>query len=231
MISVVCFKWKSPGAGIRQFNADNVNILYAMVKRNLKLDFKFFCVTDDKKEINEDIITVDLWKEPKMPAVKTERPQCYKRLKLFSPESKEIFGPRVVSLDLDTVIIKDVTSIFSTPGDFVGYNKKYIPYQGAFFIHEIGTRPYIWEEFDPIKSPKLAKKYEGSDQAWLSYRLPKNERVVTKANGIYCYDVDRLHKRLEPPKDCRMVIFRGAFKPHYPHVFNKHPWIQSHYRV
>ncbi len=179
MISIVTFKWQSPNSP-RGFTYEHVNILHAMVKRNLKIPFKFFCVTDDWAGINQEIQVIQLWLEPLMPVVKTNRPQCYKRLKLFSPEAKEIFGERLVCLDLDTVIIGDITDIISTPGDFVGYNKRHVPYQGAFFIHQTGTRQYIWTDFDPITSPKLAKKYEGSDQAWLSFKLPKGEKVLTK---------------------------------------------------
>lgn len=228
MISIVTFKWKSPGSS---FTSNHVNILYAMIKRNLKTPFKFFCVTDDKEGIHKDIIAIDLWPEPEMPYIKTNRPQCYKRLKLFSPEAKEIFGNRVVCIDLDTVIVKDITDIIQTPGEFVGYNKRYVPYQGAFFIHETGTRSYVWADFDPIESPKLAKKYEGSDQAWLSYKLPKGEKVLTKKDGLYCYDADKVNKPRDLPHDCRMVIFRGGLKPHYPKVYNKHSWIKEHYRV
>jgi len=229
VISIVTFKWKSLHS--RGFTSLHVNILYAMIKRNVKCPFKFFCVTDDKEGINPEITSLDLWPEPVMPETKTKRPQCYKRLELFYPEMKEVFGPRVVCMDLDTVIVKDITGIISTPGEFVGYNKRYIPYQGAFFIHDIGSRPYVWTDFDPLTSPKLAKKYEGSDQAWLSYKLPPGEKVLRKEDGLYCYDADKVNKAKPLPPNCKMVIFRGGYKPHYDKVFRKHKWIQEHYRL
>ena len=48
-VNVICMKWGS------LYNAEYVNKLYNSVKRNLTLDFNFYCFTEDGKDINQNI--------------------------------------------------------------------------------------------------------------------------------------------------------------------------------
>lgn len=207
-----------------------------MLRRHVKLPYKFFCVTDDipkaKHELLPGVNIIPIWRMAGVPVKHPTKPNCYKRLRLFDPDMRKVFGDRIVCMDLDLIITGDITQILQTPGDFVGYNKRGVRYQGAFWIHEIGTRPEVWQEFDPETSPALARKagYEGSDQAWLSYKLRPNERVLTRADGLYCYDIDRLNARALPP-EAKIVFFRGARKPWHPQVFGKVGWVSQHWRL
>ena len=51
MVNVICIKWGT------LYGPEFVNKLYSMVKRNLSLEFRFVCMTDDTTGIDEHIET------------------------------------------------------------------------------------------------------------------------------------------------------------------------------
>src|SRR5690606_24009061 len=90
-------------------------------------------------------------------------------------------------------------------------------YNGGFWLHKMGTRQYLWDEFDPKTFPAYLKgklnargrQIVGSDQAWMSLRSP-GEKLYTHADGVYRWS-SALRRRL--PKDCRVLFFPGPMKP------------------
>ena len=114
-ISFVCWKWKPFIDGKKgiSFTSQHVNILFAMLRRHMRDPFELVCITDNADDIHPKIRIVPLWNDLK------ETPGCFRRLKIFSPEMKQIIGPRIVSIDLDCVIVNDITSLFQRDEDFV----------------------------------------------------------------------------------------------------------------
>ena len=49
MINIVCVKWGT------KYGPEYVNVLRAMIKRNLSLPHRFICFTDNKTGLNADI--------------------------------------------------------------------------------------------------------------------------------------------------------------------------------
>jgi hypothetical protein len=236
VIRVVTWKWK-PFAGYRStFLAEHVNTLRNMVARHYNAPHEFVCITDDPSGIDADIRIVPLWDDfASLPSPLGARgPSCYRRLKAFSAEAAEIIGPRFVSLDLDTVIVGDVRPLFDRPEEFAiwGDTAPRTWYNGSFWLLTAGARTKVWTDFDPTRSPQLAKAAGqlGSDQAWLGYCLGPHEKKLSQREGIYSW---RVH--LEPrggalPHNARMVMFHGHTDPWMPHVQKKHAWIRQHYR-
>lgn len=235
-LAIVCWKWQ-PKPGYRsQFGARQVNVLRDMVARNLALPHRFICVTDDTAGIAPGIEIVKLWDDhatlpsPHGPL----NPSCYRRLRAFSAEAGKWFGPRFASIDLDTVIVGDITPLLDRPEDFViwGDTNPSTPYNGGFWLLRTGTRTKVWDNFDPTRSPAHATAlgYFGSDQAWIGAALGPNEQRYGAADGVYSY---RVH--IQPalgllPRNARIVFFHGKHDPWHANVQRNHPWVRHHYR-
>jgi len=223
-LSVLTFKWRSDPNAREQFTAQHVNILYAMVKRNLTLPFNFFCITDDFTGIRSEVNLVKLWDEPYIERWNPSHPNCFRRLKIYSQEAKKLFGEKILLLDLDMIILKNINDLVDREQDFVAWNKGGTKYQGAIILHKTGTRSFLWDEFNS-DIPKLIKKEKrvGSDQAWVSMRLGPDEAVWTPKDGIYSYKV---HIRRKPfPENVKIILCHGKPKPWQ---INE-SWIQEHY--
>jgi hypothetical protein len=86
-------------------------------------------------------------------------------------------GERIVSLDLDALIVNDVTPLFDRPDECVFYHvpgtRVKTVLNGSLFLFTAGRLDWLWTEFDPLTSPRDAckKGYLGSDQAYLSAQL------------------------------------------------------------
>ena len=234
--SVVVWKWDKPGYRSK-FDATSVNVMRNQVARHYPHPHRFVCVTDDPTGIDPQIETYplgDLFLDLVNPSF-ASGPNCYPRLRAFSPEFEEIAGRRFVSIDLDTVITGDLSPLFNRPEDFVIYASVQAKnaYCGAMFMMTAGSRRQVWDQFDPSTSPRLsnAAGHNGSDQGWIEYILGRNEATWTAADGIFAYRWDCLKDRRGGlPPNCRMVAFHGQFDPWSEIAQAQSPWIKDHYR-
>jgi hypothetical protein len=251
MLTVVTFKY-APRNYRTTYTAAHVNTLRNMVARHYSKPHRFICITDDPTGVECD--SYQLWddfREMANPSHATARPNCYPRLKLFSKNIGEYLeipeGGKILSLDLDTAIVDDVSPIFERPEDFVIFDAKGDGrYQGSIQLIKVGSRPMLWDEFDPVKTPQITSKagFKGSDQAWIRYRLP-SEAVWTKRDGVLSY-LQMIPSRREqhvrpssrwlPPRNgalppgTRIVSFAGQNKPWDPRVQQQSQWLKEHYR-
>lgn len=225
MLRIITWFWK-PKPGYRsQFAAHHVNVLRNMVERWYPHPHEFVCVTDAPYGIDRRVRIVPAWNDyASVPSPHgAHQPSCYRRLRAFHPEIGAVFGDRFVSIDLDTVIVGDMTPIWNRSEDFVAWGetntKSY--YNGSMFLLRSGLRPQVWEQFDPKLSPRKAMQAGrfGSDQGWLSYCLGKGEPIWTTADGVYSYNVHirNKHGAAKPlPGNARIVMFHGGTDPWSP---------------
>lgn len=229
-LTVVCWKWKPKGMYRSHFGPESVHALQRMVERHYRKPHRFVCVTDDPTGL--DCETIPLWDDyADVPSPHGRgNPSCYRRLKAFDPDVSKYFGDRFVSLDLDTVIVNDVSPLWDRDEDFVIWRDPYNPkqYCGSMFLLRSGFRPKVWSEFDPVESPKIAKVrgFMGSDQAWISYSLP-NEPVWTGSDGAYSYGA-RIGPSGVLPFDARIVFFHGRVDPWSP-TAQRLDWVRDHW--
>jgi hypothetical protein len=208
-----------------------------MVKRNTTIPFRFNCVTDDAEGINENIRIIPLWDDCKdliNPSERHNKPSCYRRLKAFSEDTP--FEDRIISIDLDCVIIGNIDDIINRTEDFICLKgtARNTPYNGGLWSLKVGSRPQVWEKFDPNLSPKLAKDagYIGSDQGWISYVLGNKEKTFSDKDGVYCFREDFFKKkRKELPDNSKIVMFQGGHDPWEEDIMKKYPWVRKHYRL
>jgi hypothetical protein len=235
VLSVVTWKWK-PAPGYRStFGPKMVYVLRRMVKRHYRKPHRFICVTDDPSGLDRHVEVVQLWPDcANIPSPHGgHNPSCYRRLKAFAPEARDWFGPRFVSIDLDTVIVGDVTPLWDRPEDFImwGETNPRSFYNGSMFQMTAGARKQVWERFDPLTSPREAFQAGrfGSDQGWISHVLGKGEATWGREDGVYSYRVHLKPNGGELPPDARIVMFHGRTDPD-SHEAQQLPWVREHYR-
>ena len=235
-MKVVCWKWNPPREYRSKYDHTHVNTLFNMVRRHFHRAHEFVCITDDPVGLDTRIRVIDLWDtHGELPSPHGGlNPACYRRLKMYSSEARDLIGERFVSLDLDCVIVDDVTPVWDRPEDFMiwGETLRTTPYNGSMQMMTAGARRQVWDDFDPVKSPELALKagYHGSDQAWISYKLGPHEARWTKKDGVFSWRMECKPNAGKLPKGARIVFFEGHVDPWSPTALKMSPWITEHYR-
>lgn len=209
----VCFTtflWKgwSP-----RYNAEHVNALGRQLRGHCKGDFRFVCVTDMPEGITE-AETMPLWPEPDIK--KFRRQNCFTRMRLFDPEINSQLGDVVMQIDLDAVILDDLMPLLEGFGDFKAMRGWSAPLNGSMFALRAGTNAHLWfdlierkEAFFDLVMKNRAFGLIGSDQVWMSLKIPNAEKWQEK-DGIYQFSrASRPDKR----QGARVVFFAGHFKP------------------
>jgi hypothetical protein len=230
MLKVICWKWVQPNYRSK-FNQKHVHILKSMLERNLDMEYDFLCITDNPNGLN--CKTMPLWDYPKI-YLPEKRPNCYRRLRVFEKNAADWLNTdTILSIDLDVVIVDNITEIVSNmiQHDFSAWGDTAVNthYNGSFWTLKLGTRSSVWDEFDPVQSPKIVNRNSivGSDQGWLSYHLGGDENKITHADGILSY---RLHVNgKELPDTAKMVFFHGNYDPQSKETLSEAPWIKDYY--
>jgi len=225
-LSVISWKWHKPNPPKRsKFISEHVNILKRMVKRNLTIDHEFVCITDSPDGLDNDIRYVPLFKEF------AKWSGCYPRLKMFSKEiaSSGMFEDCILSIDLDVVIVDNITPLINFKYDFIisRIAARNQPYNGSFWFLRLGSRPQIWDKFSRNPLNLKSQGFGGTDQAWMAYILGSKEKTGGPEEGVYGY---RRHIRNEKmPENARLITFQGRNNPWDSDTMNKDKWI-SRYR-
>ena len=238
-LTIVCWKWK-PFEGYRShFTAEHVNILASMVSRNCSGPYEVVCVTDDPVGIDSSVRTIPLWDDyadvpsPADRKGRRRNPSCYRRLKMFSRDAGDWLGQRILSLDLDVVITDDIYPLVGIKDDWAAFGDTHptTHYNGGLILFKAGSRPQLWEDFDPIESPPLGLKRNqfGSDQAWMGACLGRGERKITTSDGIYSYRCFIRPRGGVLPDNARIVLFHGQYDPWHEEP-QKLDWVRRNYR-
>lgn len=236
MLTIVTWKWKPSHNYRSTFGPETVDTLASMVKRHYKHPHRVVCVTDDPAGIDRSIETIKLWRDHSdiINPHGSHQPSCYRRLKAFSVEAEQWFGPRFVSVDLDCVITGDLTPLWNRPEDFVIWGSgtdKRVWCNGSMWMMRAGSRRQVWDTFNPKTSPGAAKRagFFGSDQGWIAHCLGRKEAMWTTKDGVYSFRVHLNQGHAQLPSDAKVVFFHGRWDPwgYWPQQI---PWVQEHYK-
>lgn len=235
MIDVICWLWTPTATYRSQFGPQHVNTLQQMVARHYKHPHRFSCITDQTDGFNSDVRVIPIWDDhSKLQSLYgPDTPSCYRRLRAFDPSMASVIGPRFVSLDLDVVITGDLTPVFNRREEFLiwGPDGRRTPYNGSMWMMTAGVRKQVWEKFNdnPQRAIEKARRFFGSDQAWLCHVLGPEETRWRAEDGVYSY---RMHVKNNSgllPHDARIVFFEGHYDPWNPVTQQLCPWIKDHY--
>jgi hypothetical protein len=233
MINIVCLKWGD------KYGPEYVNRLYAGVRRNTTVNFKFWCYTDDATGIRPEVTCVPL------PHAATLH-SWWNKLNLFSRDLKGILpGQWIFYIDLDTVITGNIDQLLSirpanlvTLKDFYhGMAKSANLVGSGLMLWKHGRFNHIWDKFihDPDKHIARAGTY--GDQWWIEQQVK---------NPIFWQDLFpdqvvsfKVHCRKGLPEQARIICYHG--QPSIPEstvqtnksgkwTIAPQPWILKHWR-
>lgn len=242
MLDVVFWKWRGRPSYRSKFSAHHVNVAANMVRRHYDGPLRINCITDDGDGIDKGIRVIPLWEQYghiRNPSFMTG-PSCYRRLKAYSEEFRDIVGPRFVSMDLDMIVVGDLAPLWDRDDDFVIWGdvllhqRAGVPaYNGSMWMMTAGARRQVWDRFDPMLSPTKANASgcKGSDQGWVTYVLGAGEAMWTTEDGVYSW---RKHIRTNGeklPSNARVVFCHGmAWDRDHPSWFGNVRWIRENYK-
>lgn len=210
----------------RSYGTEHVIALERQLRKYLHIPFEFVCVTNDRIE---GITTYPLWPEPVQ--VAKGRPSCFRRLKLFDAEFGELWNQYSACVDLDTLIVDDITSLFWPViygPDSHRFNSGVVcPINGSMWVVQNGQFDWLWKLFidDPVSGYRKTlaakwadgRKYYGSDQAWMSLMLhPVHPKYLWwETDGVYSWrpGITKKGRPYAIPKAAKIVFFQGGLKP------------------
>ena len=228
MLTIVTWLW-TPVNSARSYEPEHVNALCRAVASNTTIPLRFVCVTDIPHDPRFEVDTYPLWRGLEKPL----RPGdgwdvCWRRLPIFGMAPAAPFGDRIISMDLDAVVVGNIDDILLKEGSFVGWNcANRIPlhYNGSLWALDMGAHPEVWTSFDPERTPNQlrAKKFIGTDHSQWSDVLGPNMPQWKPQDGVVSY---RYHCQKGLPKHARIVFFHGKEKPWTV----EEAWCREHYQ-
>lgn len=237
----ITWKWKQPGFR-EPYLGQYVNVMHRMLHRHTTIPFRHICITDDETNIQGNIETFPLWKdmEDKPNYCGHHLPSCYRRLKIFSPIVQKQMGirqgDRLVSIDLDAILVRNCDHLWRRPERFVGWarrgSRQPTVFNGSMFMWNAGDLEYLWTEFEPDRSPAEANKagFLGSDQSWLSYKLMHEPFIGGFGATVQSYPTE-LRRLNKLPNHTSLVFFHGRQKPWHPQTQHEAAWVAEHWRA
>jgi hypothetical protein len=225
-LSVVAWRWGG------KYSADHVNRMRAMVRRHLKFDHEFFCITDDPTGLDEFVTVVPL--EPFGPV----QPKCLHRLNIFGPASDAIGGDWILQLDIDAVVTGSLAPLLRFDDDMTIWRcpslgrRGYALNPSFMLFRRAALRPFwdeIADDLRAVQQEAKAARWTGSDQAVISARFDGRCRTLDERDGLYSFR-DHIADGRPLPEDARLVGFYDAFDPADPTLTPAHPWIYRHWR-
>jgi hypothetical protein len=211
-----------------------------MIARHYPEPHKLICLTDNTKGLDPRIeaMPMPVTGFEGLPNPATARfkvkyfPSCYRRLWVFSEAAKTL-GDRLFCLDIDVVITASLLPLVQRPESFVGWSDPKFGWNkiaGGAYMLTAGAHTDVWTDFDPAASPHLAATlgFNGSDQAWMSYKLFPSKGVWTLRDGMT--KINWLGRRMHTlPPEIRFVFTTGHAPPWSAEVQRSHPWIKKHW--
>lgn len=227
MITCVTFLWWDP-KGRRNaqyiYTAESVNRIADQLDRHLTLPHEHVCVTDMPAGLRSDIRVAELDRSLLAPSTR------FPKMQIFKPDAAEKIGKRMLFVDLDTLILKNIDHLVDRGEDVVLWanprwgRPRATRINTSVMLYTAGTRPAVWDRFDLKEGVKRAwPKMAGTDQVWISEVLA-DEAKWTQKDGIYWIK----ETRRELPKNACIVTFAGKFHPDRPSERKAFPWIKDH---
>ena len=225
-VNVLCLKWGT------YYTADYVNRLYAGVKRNLRMPFRFVCVTDDATGLRPEVEAVPLPPDPKVPGTYVPRPwpNIFAKLALFKDGFAGLQGPTLF-LDIDLLVTGPLERFFLyRPGDFCIIHNWVERRKSIFrprppignsscFRFDAGRSNGVWETFLREKEDPAQKgRFRLGSQKFQTYAMMRTGKVSWWPERWVCsfkrqlvplFPLNKIFRPWRPGKDVSIVAFHG----------------------
>ena len=234
-LTIACFLWQRNTTGFQlpskvDYGPEHVRRLGNGLKRHLSIPHNFVCITDQVEAVQAvGVATIPLWDKCRYLG------GCFNRLYTFSSDMRDTLGERFACIDIDAVVVSDVTHLFTRSEDFL--INRYIPspkgdqapeqgYNGGLYMMDAGARSVVWDTFDPVSSPlsieAAAGRVVGTDQAWARMVLGPNEATWGPEDGVY--EARSIGHKPLPDNAC-LVFFAGRRDP----SVCGHKWVRENW--
>lgn len=210
---ILCMKWGS------KYGPEYVNRLYAMVARHLRGPFKFVCLTDQIDGIRSEVQCLPI-PDLALPAGLPER--GWKKLTTFEADLHGLRGTALF-LDLDVVIVDDITPFFKVPGKFLIIHDWKRPWRvtgnSSVYRFQLGAHADVLAKFR-AEAEAMRAQFR-NEQAYLSDVLYK-QGVLTYWDQSWCASYkyhciptwpSNYWRTPVIPEGARIVIFHGVVNP------------------
>lgn len=196
MIDIVCVLRTS-----KDYNAEYVHRLYQNVSENISIPFKFYCMSDVSIQ---GINTIEL---------QHDWERWWPKIEVF-----RLFRDKTFYLDLDTVIVADISELLNHNHKFTGLRGFYRDIFNSGLMAWSGDYSFIYRDFLNVESSKggknLIRDHElGNDQNFIGSRLKNWDIWQDLFPGqIVSYKVHCRGKGV--PRGAKIVCFHGRPRPH-----------------
>jgi hypothetical protein len=226
MVAVITWLWGN------KYGVQDVNRLVRGVRKHSKTINRFVLFTDQVERmagLDSDV------EQNRSPDLDLCGRGCFCRLRMFDPgwQAEHGFTDRIISLDLDAIIVGPIDDLFEKHWPFMilqGANAANPnPFNASVMMLRPRTRPDVWSDFSLARAEATPFYEFPDDQGWIWHKIPHAPGwPVGSPSGIYgfekpgwpAYGSQRL------PEDARIVAFIGKRKPaQYTHV----PWVKKHW--
>jgi len=215
------------------YSLEDVAKLKRGIDRHLKQPYRFMLITEHEREVPEFLCTG--WLCPIQDRYLLDHKGCFVRLRMFDPEwQKELeIDDRLVCMDLDSVVTRNLDALFDRPEPFVilgGVNAMNpCPFNGSLMMIRPGAHPEVWSDFS-LKAVQNMPCYQfPDDQQWIAKKVPAAATWrAGRTSGVFGFRKPGWYTREESlPHEARLVVFPGWRKPS---KFLNLPWIQEHWK-
>jgi hypothetical protein len=202
------------------YTVADVRKLLGMVRRNLPVFDRFVCLADQNPKHIDGVEWLPL--EHKWPGY-------WSKIELFRPGVFEGAG-RVLYIDLDTVIVGDLSDIAMRTESMIGIGDFYrrppkknrVAFASGLMLWTANAHTEIYEEFR-LKSKTYMTACRYGDQQWIERFVPQAAFWQDVVPGqVVSYKV---HCQDGVPHGARVVCFHGKPKPAEVSA----SWIQEHW--
>lgn len=210
---ILCMKWGT------KYGPEYVNRLYAMVRRHLKGEFRFVCLTDRSEGIRAEVQCLPI---PALALPPGSPERGWTKLTTFEADLHGLQGTALF-LDLDVVIVDDITPFFEVPGEFLIIHDWKRPWRitgnSSVYRFTLGAHADVLakfrREFDAIRA-----KFR-NEQAYLSDEMQRKgvlkywDAAWCASYKYHCIPTWPSNYWREPiiPKGARILIFHGVMNP------------------
>jgi hypothetical protein len=210
---VLCMKWGT------KYGPEYVNRLYGMVRRHLRGDFRFVCLTDRSEGIVPEVQCLAIPSLDLPPGI-PER--GWTKLTTFAADLHGLQGTALF-LDLDVVIVDDIAPFFELPGEFLVIHDWKRPWRvtgnSSVYRFRIGAHPDLLAYFRAHVNEVRAQVR--NEQAYLSDYLHKQGKLAywpaewCVSWKYHCIPRFPANYWRDPfiPKGARILVFHGVMNP------------------
>ena len=229
-MNIVCLKFGT------KYPSEDVNKLYKSCKRNITLPFNFYCFTEHPIGVDKQIKIIPLTHSLNLQG-------WWHKLYLF--EAVKNLTGRIIYIDLDTLILKNINKLLLRDEKFIVLRDFYTGQPGrsdrwgtgekavgsGFMMWNAGELTHIWDNFVNSNPEKIVRRiHPHGDQKWIQEQTYHEERTYFQdfTDEVVSF---KLHCKKSLPSNASVVCYHGnpgiadSIK-----MYPQHTWIAENWK-